>query len=183
VILYYCYPNTPTPAVTNLNLEIKSKTTVGLVGVTGSGKTTTVDIMLGLLSPTKGHLIVDGIEITTANVRSWQKNLGYVPQSIYLTDDTVMRNIAFGVRDNEIDNKAVERAARIANLHDFIIRDLPHGYNTLVGERGVRLSGGQRQRIGIARALYHDPKVLMTGLLKMPLWRQSGTYPGKKPLS
>ncbi len=159
--IVYSYPNTPTPAVTNLNLEIKSKTTVGLVGVTGSGKTTTVDIMLGLLSPTKGNLIVDGIEITPANVRSWQKNLGYVPQSIYLTDDTVIGNIAFGVRDNEIDNKAVERAARIANLHDFIMHDLPDGYNTVVGERGVRLSGGQRQRIGIARALYHDPKVLI----------------------
>jgi len=117
--------------------------------------------MLGLLSPAKGQLIVDGIEITRANVRSWQKNLGYVPQSIYLTDDTVIRNIAFGVRDNEIDNKAVERAARIANLHDFIMHDLPDGYHTLVGERGVRLSGGQRQRIGIARALYHDPKVLI----------------------
>ncbi|GMT47094.1 MAG: ABC transporter ATP-binding protein [bacterium] len=159
-IVYY-YPNTSTPTVNNLNLEIKSKTTVGFVGVTGSGKTTTVDIMLGLLSPAKGQLIVDGIEITRANVRSWQKNLGYVPQSIYLTDDTVIRNIAFGVRDNEIDNKAVERAARIANLHDFIMHDLPDGYHTLVGERGVRLSGGQRQRIGIARALYHDPKVLI----------------------
>ncbi|MEC4685995.1 MAG: ABC transporter ATP-binding protein [Nitrospirota bacterium] len=159
-IVYY-YPNTSTPAVNNLNLVIKSKTTVGFVGITGSGKTTTVDIILGLLSPTKGQLIVDGTEITPSNLRSWQKNLGYVPQSIYLTDDTVIRNIAFGVRDEDIDNKAVERAAQIANLHDFIMRDLPDGYHTLVGERGVRLSGGQRQRIGIARALYNDPEVLI----------------------
>ncbi len=159
--IVYSYPNTSIPAVNKLNLEVKAKTTVGLVGVTGSGKTTTVDIMLGLLSPGSGQLIVDGTEITPANVRSWQNNLGYVPQSIYLTDDTIIRNIAFGVKDNEIDNKAVERAARIATLHDFIMRDLPDGYDTLVGERGVRLSGGQHQRIGIARALYHDPKVLI----------------------
>jgi ABC-type multidrug transport system fused ATPase/permease subunit len=159
--IVYSYPNTSIPSVNKLNLEVKAKTTVGLVGVTGSGKTTTVDIILGLLSPGSGQLIVDGTEITPANVRSWQKNLGYVPQSIYLTDDTVIRNIAFGVKDNEIDNKAVERAARIATLHDFIMRDLPDGYDTLVGERGVRLSGGQHQRIGIARALYHDPKVLI----------------------
>lgn len=159
-VVYY-YPNTSTPAVNKLNLDIKSKTTVGFVGVTGSGKTTTVDIILGLLSPTKGQLIVDGTEINPSNLRSWQKNLGYVPQSIYLTDDTVMRNIAFGIRDRDIDSKAVERAAQIANLHDFIMHDLPDGYNTVVGERGVRLSGGQRQRIGIARALYNDPKVLI----------------------
>jgi len=159
-VVYY-YPNASVPAVDNLNLEIKSKTTVGFVGVTGSGKTTTVDIILGLLLPSSGKLIVDGVEITPENVRSWQKNLGYVPQSIYLTDDTVICNIAFGIKDEEIDIDAVKRAARIANLHDFIMRDLPNGYETLVGERGVRLSGGQRQRIGIARALYHDPKVLI----------------------
>ncbi len=159
-VVYY-YPNASSPAVDSLNLTIKSNTTSGFVGVTGSGKTTTVDIILGLLSPTSGKLVVDGVEITPENVRSWQKNLGYVPQSIYLTDDTVTRNIAFGVRDEEIDMEAVERAARIANLHDFITKDLPDGYDTLVGERGIRLSGGQRQRIGIARALYHDPKVLI----------------------
>lgn len=157
----YSYPNASTPAVNNLSLEIDSKTVVGFVGVTGSGKTTTVDIILGLLTPSAGQLIVDGVEITLANVRNWQKNLGYVPQFIYLTDDTIARNIAFGVPDNEIDYDAVERAARLANLHDFVMHDLSDGYRTLVGERGVRLSGGQRQRIGIARALYHDPKVLV----------------------
>ncbi len=159
-IVYY-YPNAAEPAVNNLSLEIKANTTVGFVGMTGSGKTTTVDIILGLLSPSRGSIVIDGVEINTENVRNWQKNLGYVPQSIYLTDDTVTRNIAFGIPEEEVDMKAVERAARIANLHDFVVNDLPNGYETLVGERGVRLSGGQRQRIGIARALYRDPKVLI----------------------
>lgn len=157
----YCYPNASAPAVNNLNLQIESKRIIGFVGLTGSGKTTAADVILGLLMPTSGQLIVDGVEITSANVRNWQKNLGYVPQSIYLTDDTITRNIAFGVPDDEIDYDAVEQAAQIANLHDFIMHDLPDGYQTIVGERGVRLSGGQRQRIGIARALYHDPKVLI----------------------
>ncbi len=159
-IVYY-YPNTQAPAVDKLNIEIRSNTTVGFVGMTGSGKTTTVDIILGLLSPSGGTFVVDGVEITKHNVRNWQRNLGYVPQSIYLTDDAVKHNIAFGVADDKIDNDAVEQAARIANLHDFVETELPDKYETVIGERGIRLSGGQRQRIGIARALYHNPKVLI----------------------
>lgn len=159
-IVYY-YPNTQAPAVDKLNLEIRSNTTVGFVGMTGSGKTTTVDIILGLLAPSGGTFVVDGVDITRRNVRNWQRNLGYVPQSIYLTDDTIKHNIAFGVADDKIDNDAVERAARIANLHDFVETELPDKYETVIGERGIRLSGGQRQRIGIARALYHNPKVLI----------------------
>jgi ABC-type multidrug transport system fused ATPase/permease subunit len=134
---------------------------VGFVGATGSGKTTTVDVILGLLEPQKGSLSIDGQIIDATNRRQWQRSIGYVPQHIYLSDDTVTANIAFGVDINDIDQQAVEHAAKIANLHEFVTSDLPDGYNTTVGERGVRLSGGQRQRIGIARALYHNPKVLI----------------------
>lgn len=145
-----------------LNLTIDAKTTVGIVGATGAGKTTAVDIILGLLRPQKGELLVDDVAIIdNLNLRGWQKNLGYVPQDVYLTDDTVARNIAFGIPKLEISYNAVEHAAKLANLHDFVIKELPLAYQTEVGERGVRLSGGQRQRIGIARALYHDPEVLV----------------------
>ena len=159
--LEYTYPGADRPALNNLNLTIPACTTVGLVGSTGSGKTTTVDIILGLLQPTQGVLKVDDTVITQDTVRAWQRSIGYVPQHIYLVDDTIAANIAFGLPPENIDQEAVERAARIANLHDFVINNMPLGYATEVGERGVRLSGGQRQRIGIARALYHDPQVLI----------------------
>jgi ATP-binding cassette, subfamily B, bacterial PglK len=157
----YAYPHSQVAAVHNLNVNIPARATVGLVGSTGSGKTTTVDIILGLLSPHSGRLEIDGVPIGSDNLRAWQRNLGYVPQHIYLSADTVAGNIAFGVPRERIDMTAVERAARIANLHDFVVNDMPHGYNTQVGERGVCLSGGQRQRVGIARALYHRPQVLV----------------------
>ncbi len=120
-----------------------------------------MDVILGLLEPQEGHLRIDGQVITVANRRQWQRAIGYVPQQIYLADDSVAANIAFGVNVNDIDHQAVERAAKIANLHEFVVNDLSQGYATAVGERGVRLSGGQRQRIGIARALYHNPQVLI----------------------
>ena len=132
-----------------------------MIGATGSGKTTMVDIILGLLDPQKGILEVDGKMITQQNVRSWQRYIGYVPQHIYLSDDTVSANIAFGVEPQDISKEAVEKASKIANLHEFVIDELPKQYQTTIGERGVRLSGGQRQRIGIARALYHNPQVLI----------------------
>lgn len=157
----YSYPNAQQSILNNINLIIPAHSTVGFVGATGSGKTTTVDIILGLLEPQAGTISIDGQVITTANRRAWQSAIGYVPQQIYLADDSVAANIAFGVTVKDIDQKAVERAAKIANLHEFIIDDLPLGYSTTVGERGVRLSGGQRQRIGIARALYHNPQVLI----------------------
>ena len=157
----FTYPGAPRPVLDGFDLRIEANTTVGLVGATGSGKTTTVDILLGLLIPEEGELLVDGVPVTDENRRAWQANLGYVPQQIYLADDTIAANIAFGVRHDRIDMAAVERAARLANVHDFIATELPQGYQTMVGERGVRLSGGQRQRLGIARALYHDPSVLV----------------------
>lgn len=157
----YNYPNTRYPVIEKINLSIKHNTAVAFVGPTGAGKTTLVDIILGLLPPQRGKLIIDDQPIDQTNLVSWQQNIGYVPQYIYLSDDIVARNIAFGIPETEIDQAALERAARIANIHDFIMEELPHGYDTLVGERGIRLSGGQRQRIGIARAIYHDPAVLI----------------------
>lgn len=157
----YRYPNGSQPALKNLSLTIPAKSTVSLVGTTGSGKTTTVDLILGLLEAQEGTLEVDGQVITGHNRRAWQRAIGYVPQQIYLADDTVASNIAFGIQAKDIDQAAVERAAKIANLHEFVANELPHQYQTTVGERGVRLSGGQRQRIGIARALYHKPQLLI----------------------
>jgi ATP-binding cassette, subfamily B, bacterial PglK len=157
----FTYGGSTRQILAKINLEIVANTTVGFVGTTGSGKTTTADLILGLLRPQAGALLVDGTQITSENVRAWRGNLGYVPQHIFLSDDSVSANIAFGVPKDLVDQAAVENAARIANLHDFVMRDLPQKYQTVVGERGVRLSGGQRQRIGIARALYHDPEVLI----------------------
>ena len=134
---------------------------MGFIGTTGSGKTTTIDVILGLLKPQKGNLEIDGQVITNQNLRSWQSLIGYVPQQIYLSDDTIAGNIAFGVDKKEIDYERIKNISKIANLHDFIIEELPYQYQTKIGERGIRLSGGQRQRIGIARSLYHRPKLLI----------------------
>lgn len=155
------YPKAQHPALKDVHVEIPACTTIGLVGSTGSGKTTLVDVVLGLLKPQKGQIRVDGEILTLLNLREWQNSIGYVPQYIFLSDDTVAANIAFGIEKNAIDQDAVERAAKTANLHDFVTEGLPEGYQTEIGERGVRLSGGQRQRIGIARALYHEPQVLI----------------------
>ncbi|GAB6391470.1 MAG: ABC transporter ATP-binding protein [Treponematales bacterium] len=157
----FSYPNTDKNVIRNQSISIKHNSSVALVGATGCGKTTLADIILGLLEPQMGKIVIDGTEVTNANIKSWQKNLGYVPQNIYLTDDTVKNNIAFGIEPDEIDDVAVENAAKMANIHHFIVEELKEDYNTLIGERGIRLSGGQRQRIGIARAIYHDPSVLI----------------------
>ena len=159
--IFYSYPNSKSTTLDNINLTIPSNKIVGLVGTTGSGKTTTVDIILGLLQPQKGTLEIDGNVINKNNLKAWQRNVGYVPQNIYLADDTVTSNIAFGVKQKDINKKIVEKVSKIANIHDFITNNLPQQYETKIGERGIRLSGGQRQRIGIARALYHNPKVLV----------------------
>ena len=159
--VYYNYPNTSRTALKNISLNIYPKTTVGLVGSTGSGKTTTVDIILGLLEAQKGILEVDGKIITKENSREWQRLIGYVPQHIYLSDDTIAANIAFGENPKTINMETVKKVCHISNLHEFVTNELPNQYLTIVGERGIRLSGGQRQRIGIARALYHDPQILI----------------------
>jgi len=157
--LTYRYPLAPSESLHEVNIRIPSRTTVGFIGGSGAGKTTLVDIVLGLLPPADGAVCVDGVDIHT-NLRGWQDQIGYVPQSIYLSDDTLRRNIAYCLPDAEISDNAVWDAVRAAQLEELVAQ-LPQGLDTLVGERGVRLSGGQRQRIGIARALYHDPAVLI----------------------
>ena len=159
--LSYSYPNSSQSSLKKINLSIPAKSKVGLVGTTGSGKTTTVDIIMGLLEPSKGTIEIDGQIINKQNTRAWQRSIGYVPQQIYLSDDTVAANIAFGIDSKDIDHQVLEQVSKIANLHDFVIDELPKKYLTEIGERGVRLSGGQKQRIGIARALYHSPQVLI----------------------
>ncbi len=159
--LYYNYPKTSKTALKNINFSIQARSTVGLVGATGSGKTTTVDVILGLLEPQSGRLEVDGKAIDKNNLRSWQQTIGYVPQQIFLSDNSVSANIAFGIDPKDVNQEAVERASKIANLHEFVINELPLKYKTKIGENGIRLSGGQRQRIGIARALYYNPQILI----------------------
>jgi ABC-type multidrug transport system fused ATPase/permease subunit len=159
--IFYNYPDTARVALKNINLKIPAKSTVAFVGPTGSGKTTTIDIILGLLEPQRGTLEVDGTVITNQNLRSWQRSIGYVPQHIYLTDDSIAANIAFGLEKKDIDYDIIEKVSKIANLHNFITNELPKQYQTTIGECGIKLSGGQRQRIGIARALYHNPQVLI----------------------
>ena len=155
------YPDSKKSSLKNINLFIPAFKKVGIIGATGSGKTTLIDIILGLLDPKQGTLSVDGNIINFKNKQSWQKSIGYVPQQNYLVDNSIAANIAFGIDLKNINHKSVEQAAKIANLHDFVMNELPNNYNTIVGERGVRLSGGQRQRIAIARALYRKPQVLI----------------------
>jgi ABC-type multidrug transport system fused ATPase/permease subunit len=159
--IHFAYPSAPEkPVFDGFDLLVPANTTVGIVGRSGTGKSTLMDLLLGLLRPESGVLSVDGTEIAEGNVASWQRAIGYVPQHIFLADASVTENIAFGVPCDRIDMQAVERAARAAQIHEFVTGDLPHGYHTKIGDRGIRLSGGQRQRIGIARALYRDPPVL-----------------------
>lgn len=146
--------------IEEINLQIEKGMSVAFIGPSGGGKTTTVDIIIGLLRPTKGTVIIDGQRLEQENMRGWQKNIGYIPQNIYLLDDTIRKNVAFGVDEKEIDDERVWRALEQAQLKQHI-ETLPDGLSTYAGERGTRLSGGQRQRIGIARALYYDPNILV----------------------
>ena len=159
--IHFSYFDRSRTTLKDITLNIPVKSVVGFVGATGCGKTTTADIILGLLKPQKGTFEVDGKVITEHNSRSWQRCIGYVPQHIYLSDDTIAANIAFGTATKDIDQETVEKVSKIANLHEFVVNELPKKYQTLIGERGVRLSGGQRQRIGIARSLYHNPQVII----------------------
>ena len=155
----YAYPESSESVLENISLTVKKGTAIGIVGATGSGKTTIVDLILGLLSPLRGEVKVDGKNIKD-NLQPWQKNIGYIPQFIYLSDDTIFNNIAFGIEEEKIDRNKVEKAAEMAQVNEFTDR-LTEKLDTVIGEHGIRLSGGQRQRIGIARALYHDPELLV----------------------
>ena len=151
-------------AIRNFSHTFAAKTSTGIVGKSGAGKSTLVDIILGLLPLKGGEILIDGTTVMPgdrAGVERWQGNIGYVPQTIFLADTSIACNIAFGMAADEIDHAAVVRAAQMANIDEFVMRDCQQGYETIIGERGIRLSGGQRQRIGIARALYHDPEVLI----------------------
>ena len=157
----YKYPDSDKEVLKNLSLDIKSGSSIGIIGRTGSGKSTLAAIILGLLKPTNGQIMVDGININIDNnYLAWQKHIGYIPQDIFIIDDTIKSNIAFGLEDHDINDEDIKRAAKLAQLTDFIL-DQPLKFDTIVGDRGIRLSGGQRQRIGIARALYRKSKLLL----------------------
>lgn len=157
--LNFKYEQSENLVLSNINLKIMSGEAVGFIGQSGSGKSTLIDIILGLLQPQSGSVLINGQDISAVK-SSWQRQIGYIPQTIFLMDDSLRRNIAIGIADDEIDEAAVREALKSAQLEDFV-SSLPEGLDTVVGERGVRLSGGQRQRIGIARALYHRPSVLV----------------------
>ena len=155
------YESAAQQTLRDISLCIDADTTIGFCGTTGAGKTTMLDILLGLLEPDSGDILANGVKIGADNRRQWQRQIGYVPQEIVLTDTTIAQNIAFGVDPEKVDQDLVRKAAEMAGISEFIAEDLPEQYGTKVGERGVRLSGGQRQRIGIARALYRQPRVLV----------------------
>ena len=157
--LTFCYQESDVKAINDINISILKGKMIGIIGKSGSGKSTLVDIILGFLKPSDGLVKSDGINIKQ-NMRVWQNYIGYVPQSIFLIDDSIRRNIAFGVPDDEIDEDAINRCIKSAQLEEYVV-SLPEGLDTFVGEKGIRLSGGQRQRIGIARALYKDPPLLL----------------------
>ena len=157
--LSFAYPGTDKYVLKNLNLCIEKKSSVAFIGQSGAGKTTLADIIMGLLEPSEGNVYVDGNSIYD-NLRGWHKVIGYIPQTIYLMDDTIRNNIAFGLEKDEIDEKKLEHAVEQAQLTE-LIAGLEEGLDTQIGEMGIRLSGGQRQRIGIARALYHNPEILV----------------------
>ncbi|MEO1775683.1 MAG: ABC transporter ATP-binding protein [Pseudomonadota bacterium] len=157
----FTYPGSDRPGLSGVQLRVQAGERIGIVGSSGAGKTTLADIILGLLTPDAGDILVDGQAVTPSTLRSWQRTVGYVPQDIFLIDATLAENIALGLQADEIDRSRVELSARIAQLEKFALSELPKGYDTLIGERGVRLSGGQRQRIGIARALYHNADLIV----------------------
>ncbi|WP_020681719.1 ABC transporter ATP-binding protein [Marinobacterium rhizophilum] len=185
----FTYPGKQEPALNGLSIEIPVNQVIGLVGASGSGKSTAIDLLLGLVEPQRGNLLIDGKPVTASNLRSWQNALGFVPQSIFLAESSIRENIAFGLPSELIDEERVHRAASMAHL-DELLSALPDGMNTCVGERGVQLSGGQRQRIGIARALYHDADVLimdeatsaLDGITEKMIMEAINDFSGKKTI-
>ncbi len=157
----FIYPGTDRPVLDRFSVTIQKNMSIGFIGPTGSGKSTLIDLLLGLHRPTSGRVLIDGLPLTAELIPSWQATIGYVPQEIFLIDDTIARNIALGVPDNEIDDARLQEVCAIAQILDFIETELRDGFQTTTGERGVRLSGGQRQRLGLARALYHRPSLLL----------------------
>ena len=158
--LNFMHENTEKLAIDNLNFNIKKGDIVGIIGTSGSGKTTLADIIIGLLKTNKGNILVDNIEINSKNLKNWQKKIGYVPQTIFLSDETVRGNIAYGVDENLVNEERIKKCIQMANLDKFV-SELPVGLDTIIGEKGIRISGGQRQRLAIARTLYHDTEILI----------------------
>ena len=185
----FSYPNAPAPVLNKLSITIPARKVVGIVGPSGAGKTTAIDILLGLLQPQQGQLLIDQQPLTGQNLRTWQDQLGYVPQAIFLTEGSIAENVAFGIAPEQIDHSRLQQALHMAHLQDWIAT-LAQGVNTPVGERGMQLSGGQRQRIGIARALYHDPAVLvfdeatsaLDGLTEKTIMDAIHDFAGKKTI-
>ena len=157
----FSYPGASKQTLENFTLQIQKNESIGIVGPSGSGKSTLVDLLLGLHKPSAGKILIDGITLTAGTMQAWRQMIGYVPQEIYLIDDTIEANIAFGIPPEKVNQESLREAASGAQILDFIEKELPQGFQTTVGERGVRLSGGQRQRIGLARALYHKPQILV----------------------
>jgi ABC-type multidrug transport system fused ATPase/permease subunit len=157
----FIYPGTDRPVLDRFSITIQKNTSIGFIGPTGSGKSTLIDLLLGLHRPTSGRVLIDGQPLTPELIPSWQAAIGYVPQEIFLIDDSIARNIALGVPENQIDDARLQEVCAIAQILDFIETELRDGFQTTAGERGVRLSGGQRQRLGLARALYHRPSLLL----------------------
>ena len=182
------YPLSQEAGLQSISLKIETGNKIGIVGGTGAGKSTLIDVILGLLSPTEGSLVVDGVVISQSNIRAWQRTFGYVPQDIFLSDGTIAQNIALGVPKSEIDYSRISQVARAAHIDSFIINKLPEAYESRVGERGIRLSGGQRQRIGIARALYHNAQVIvfdeatsaLDNLTELEVMKAIDSLPGDK---
>lgn len=155
------YAETNQNVLSQVDVVIPKGHTVAFVGETGSGKTTLIDLIVGLLQSTEGGIYIDDQPLDASNAKNWQQQIGYVPQDVFLFDDTIGHNIAIGLAEEDIDKELLEKMAKIANIHEFIVSEMPDGYNSDIGERGVRLSGGQRQRLGLARALYRQPSVLV----------------------
>ncbi|MFW3355554.1 ABC transporter ATP-binding protein [Aliarcobacter butzleri] len=185
----FIYPNKNIKALDCINMSIKANSIVGIVGHSGSGKSTAIDILLGLISPQKGQLKVDGKTITEINLRTWQNSIGFVPQSIFISECTIAQNVAFGISEENIDINKVKQALKLAHLEE-LVNDMPNGIDTKVGERGVQLSGGQRQRIGIARALYNDASLLvfdeatsaLDGITEKMIMQAIHDFTGKKTI-